>query len=255
MIIRRSNRIWIGLMGALIGAGALGFGVALLDDSVNDPLANAEPLIVTIGYGDIENAIAAPGEIASPAQAADPDTLTVATEVFETDVGAVLQAVAVYFTTLRSPESRWYGSGIRVGPDRGSADGAASYTVLFDVDNASGEIVPGMATQSFFVTSAATDVLVVPVGALRFADGAGETRLASVEAVRPDGRIESRDVVVGARDRVSAEVISGLAAGDRVVAGTLIPERGITEAARRPGSGRGRADDRFFEPMPGARRP
>jgi hypothetical protein len=39
--------------------------------------------------------------------------------------------------------------------------------------------------------------------------------------VLADGTVEDREIVLGARDRANAEVVSGLAAGDRVIAGTL----------------------------------
>jgi macrolide-specific efflux system membrane fusion protein len=51
-----------------------------------------------------------------------------------------------------------------------------------------------------------------------------EPRHATVELVLPEGGREVREVVVGAMDRVNAEVISGLEEGDRVVAGIVLPE-------------------------------
>jgi macrolide-specific efflux system membrane fusion protein len=50
---------------------------------------------------------------------------------------------------------------------------------------------------------------------------ANEPRNATVEFVRHDGTTEVREVVVGAMDRVNAEVISGLREGDKVVAGII----------------------------------
>jgi macrolide-specific efflux system membrane fusion protein len=49
-----------------------------------------------------------------------------------------------------------------------------------------------------------------------------EPRNATVEFVRPDGSTETREVVVGAMDRVNAAVISGLSAGDQVIAGIVL---------------------------------
>lgn len=51
-----------------------------------------------------------------------------------------------------------------------------------------------------------------------------EPRNATVEVVLPDGGRETREIVVGAMDRVNAEVISGLKEGDQVVAGLVIPQ-------------------------------
>jgi macrolide-specific efflux system membrane fusion protein len=48
-----------------------------------------------------------------------------------------------------------------------------------------------------------------------------QPRNATVQLVQEDGTTITREVVVGASDRVNAEVISGLVEGDRVVAGVV----------------------------------
>lgn len=48
-----------------------------------------------------------------------------------------------------------------------------------------------------------------------------EPRQATVQLVQADGSFVTREVMIGVTDRVNAEVISGLEAGDRVVAGIL----------------------------------
>ncbi|MDX1561984.1 MAG: efflux RND transporter periplasmic adaptor subunit [Gammaproteobacteria bacterium] len=48
-----------------------------------------------------------------------------------------------------------------------------------------------------------------------------EPRHATVQVVRDDGTTETREIVVGASDRVNAEVISGLEPGERVIAGIV----------------------------------
>lgn len=48
-----------------------------------------------------------------------------------------------------------------------------------------------------------------------------QPRNATVQVVLEDGSRETREIVVGASDRVNAEVISGLAEGDRVLAGII----------------------------------
>jgi macrolide-specific efflux system membrane fusion protein len=48
-----------------------------------------------------------------------------------------------------------------------------------------------------------------------------EPRNATVQVVLADNSRETREIVVGAMDRVNAEVISGLEPGERVVAGVI----------------------------------
>jgi macrolide-specific efflux system membrane fusion protein len=140
-----------------------------------------------------------------------------------------------------------------VNPVPDTSAGVAVFTVRFDVDDSGGELAPGMTAQVFFITSSARNVLTVPVGALTLGARDGDTRRATVAAVRPDGETEHRDIVVRAMDRVNAEVVAGLAAGDRVIAGTVLPPAEISE---RPGDfrrDRARYEERFFEREPGVR--
>lgn len=55
-------------------------------------------------------------------------------------------------------------------------------------------------------------------------------REATVKVVRDDGTSEERKVVIGVTSRVKAEVVSGLAAGEKVIAGILQPK---TDEAQR----------------------
>jgi macrolide-specific efflux system membrane fusion protein len=249
-----ANRPWIVLIAVLIAVSAIGFLPGIKGNGEDDPLVIAEPLIVTIAYGDIENAIPAPGVLRASeiAEIADLATLTVDTEVFEGDISAVKGAARVYFTTLGAGDRRWYGDGIRVNPNPVMRYNSVHYSVRFTVDNATGELFPGVMTQVFFVTSSAENVLTVPIGALKLVAANGDTRSATVDVVRPDGTIENREIVVNAEDRVNAELVSGLEAGDRVIAGTLLPEVVLIEGERDNGRRRPRDDDRFFRPPPDA---
>ena len=245
-------------------------------------------------------------------QIADLTTLTVETEISEADIQALQAGVDVYFTTLGSGDRRWYGTLRKIDPMGTVSNNVVMFNGSFDVDNSDGELYPNMTTQVFFVTSAARNVLTVPLGALTFvepetpnggemagrqagpgggdreamieqfrqgggeitpemrqrfeqmrANGGGrqggnggggfpgggefpgfgqdqgaapaglglagsialnEPRHATVQVVRDDGTRETREIVVGAQDRVNAEVISGLEAGERVVAG-IVQER------------------------------
>ncbi|MDO9319403.1 MAG: efflux RND transporter periplasmic adaptor subunit [Gammaproteobacteria bacterium] len=221
---------------------------------------------------------------------ADLSTMTVQTEISEADIGSMKTGMDIYFTTLSGGSRRWVGTLRQVLPTPVIENNVVLYTGLFDVDNADGALLPEMTAQVFFITSAARAVLMVPVGALTFADaplpegafpaGAGapagarlppdasgapagtpvnaeaaaaavrqaiqsgqrpppganggrrgrpgaapgETparRLATVRVIGADGIEQERNVVVGITSRVNAEVISGLVAGEQVIAGIL----------------------------------
>ena len=111
------------------------------------------------------------------------------------------------------------------------------YTALFDVANPDKNLMSQMTAQVFFVLGAAHNIVIVPVAALKYADtakpgaavrqsggrkrGAPRRRTATVTVVLPSGAHEDRAVVVGITNRVDAEIVSGLAPGEKVIAGTL----------------------------------
>lgn len=107
---------------------------------------------------------------------ADLSTMTVQTEISEADIGNMKTGMDIYFTTLSGGSRRWVGALRQVLPTPVIENNVVLYTGLFDVDNADGALLPEMTAQVFFITSAARDVLTVPVGALTF-----------VEAPMPEG--------------------------------------------------------------------
>lgn len=148
---------------------------------------------------------------------ADLTIMTVQADVSEADVGRLRVGTPVYFTTLGGRERRWTGSIRQILPTPEIVNNVVFYPVLFDVANNDGTLLPEMTAQVFFVTDSATDVLKIPVGALIYSDGRSD--VATVELVGPDGERETRQVSLGLNDRISAEVLSGLEEGDRVIAG------------------------------------
>lgn len=166
---------------------------------------------------------------------ADLSAMTVWTEVSEADVRRVRAGLPVYFTTLDGLDGaaprRWTATVRQVLPappvpegqtgtkaSGGSAPGAAKavvYTVLFDVDNTDGELMPRMTAQVGFVTAQARGVIVVPLAALAAVEGGQGGYTARV--LDTSGKPVVRPVRVGIRSRHLAEVREGLAEGDRLV--------------------------------------
>ncbi|MGB6103235.1 MAG: efflux RND transporter periplasmic adaptor subunit, partial [Pusillimonas sp.] len=115
---------------------------------------------------------------------ADLSGMTVWTEVSEADVRRVKAGMPVFFTTLGGGEDaprRWESTVRQVLPtppappasESGAPQAAAkavAYTVLFDVDNTDGELMPQMTAQVVFITAQAKQVLAAPLAALQRAD-------------------------------------------------------------------------------------
>lgn len=165
---------------------------------------------------------------------ADLGAMTAWTKVSEADIRRVRVDMPLYFTTLGGDGRRWHGKVRQVlpaPPVTPSASGesaavpqmvkAVQYTVLFDVANDDGELMPQMTAQVTFVTAAAHDVLTAPLAALQPVEG--QAGLFSARVLEASGRAAAREVRVGARSRQRVEVIEGLGEGELLVIGERAP--------------------------------
>jgi macrolide-specific efflux system membrane fusion protein len=162
-------------------------------------------------------------------------TMTVYTQVSEADVPKLRLGMDAYFTTLGNSTRRYPGTLRQLLPTPTVVNNVVLYTALFDVDNPDKNLMSQMTAQVFFVLGATQNVVTVPVAALKYADAAGprtarrqsgqhgagaRRRAATVTVLLFSGVSEVRNVVVGITNRVDAEIVSGLAPGEKVIAGT-----------------------------------
>jgi macrolide-specific efflux system membrane fusion protein len=181
---------------------------------------------------------------------ADLSTMTVQTQVSEADVSKLRVGMDVYFTTLGGEGKRYYGKLRQVNPTPEVVNNVVLFNALFDVPNPAGELMTQMTAQVFFVLASAKDAILVPVSALQPVPRAGGGRgarggarrtgkvevdprsrfsgkQAMVRVVDDQGKVEERRVEVGAMNRVAAAIVSGLAPGERVVAGLRGSDRSV----------------------------
>ncbi|MEZ5528032.1 MAG: efflux RND transporter periplasmic adaptor subunit [Gammaproteobacteria bacterium] len=101
---------------------------------------------------------------------ADLTLMTVEAEISEADIGNLKKGMEIYFTTLAGGNRRWTGTLRQILPTPVVESNVVLYTGLFDVENQDSSLLPEMTAQVFFITSAARNVLTVPLGALSFID-------------------------------------------------------------------------------------
>jgi macrolide-specific efflux system membrane fusion protein len=188
---------------------------------------------------------------------ADLATMTVQAQVSEADVPKLHIGMDVYFTTLGGNTRRYYGKLRQIPPTPTVVNNVVLYDALFDVENPNQALMTQMTAQVFFVASSAKDAVLVPLAALRpvaaegrprgpraagAGTGAGAARKdagerasgidprsqyangrALVSVVGADGKVSDRDVKVGVMNRVSAQIVSGVEPGEKVVIGTKAP--------------------------------
>ncbi|MBP9064284.1 MAG: efflux transporter periplasmic adaptor subunit, partial [Aquabacterium sp.] len=91
---------------------------------------------------------------------------------------------------------------------------------LFDVDNPEGKLRVAMTAQVFIVLDRADKTLVIPATALGQRDHKSGTY--DVKVLEGEGfqqSLSTRQVKIGLNNRVQAQVLSGLKAGEKVVVG------------------------------------
>ncbi|HDX8381286.1 TPA: efflux RND transporter periplasmic adaptor subunit [Aeromonas salmonicida] len=148
------------------------------------------------------------------------DTMTVEAQISEADVIWVSTGLPIYFTILGAPEHRYEARlrAIEPAPDSINDDTSSStttavyYNGLFEVSNLEGALRIGMTAQVHLVLATERNALVIPAIAL-----SGDR----VQVVDGAGKLQWRQVKVGLNNKVDAQILSGLEAGESVVVSQL----------------------------------
>lgn len=166
------------------------------------------------------------------------DTMTVGAQISEADVIRVKAGQTVYFMILGDPHKRYYGklrsiepapasvqaesgTGAASGGGSGNTSTAVYYNGQFEVPNPKGELRIAMTAQVSIVLGEAKGVLTIPSAALGQRDVDGNYL---VQVVGKDGKPTPRRVTIGLNNNASAQVLSGLAVGEKVVVGEVSAE-------------------------------
>ncbi|MDR6433964.1 efflux RND transporter periplasmic adaptor subunit [Brucella pseudogrignonensis] len=166
---------------------------------------------------------------------ADLTVMTVEAQVSEADISKLKPGMPVYFTLLGQPEKRFTGTLRQIKPTPQTDNNVVLYYALFDVPNPTGELMINMSAQVYFVLDSAENVLVVPTAALNTKSDKDGKPQTTVQVVDKSGATTERAVEVGVRNRVQAEIKSGLEEGDKVVVTSASGAAGSSQRGRRPG--------------------
>ena len=177
------------------------------------------------------------------------DTMTIKAQISEADVPRVKTGMPVYFSLLGDPDTR-YDTTLRavepgpttLGADTSNGGSATSssaataiyYNGIFDVPNPQGKLRISMTAQATIVLDKVKGVLLVPSAALgaKGKDGRYTVRVVSEAAASAGkGMPQDRLVRIGLNNRVQAQVLEGLKAGERVVTSEAPAPGGAASAA------------------------
>ncbi|WP_217426246.1 efflux RND transporter periplasmic adaptor subunit [Pandoraea terrigena] len=233
--------------------------IASLDAQIDEARISVNTAEVNLGYTRIVapmdgTIVAVPvqaGQTVNASQSAptivtmaDLGTMTVKAEISEADVLRVKPGMPVSFTVLGDPDNAYHArlASIDPGPESYSSDSsslsssstsatssssssssssstsstAIYYYGLFDVPNPNGKLRISMTAQVAITVASHKQVMTLPASAL---GARGDDGRYTVLVLGPDGRPQPHRVSVGINNTVSAEILSGLKVGDKVVIG------------------------------------
>ncbi|MEI9412288.1 efflux RND transporter periplasmic adaptor subunit [Mesorhizobium salmacidum] len=165
------------------------------------------------------------------------DVMRARVQVSEADVARVKVGQPVHFTTAGDRKTNRASVVMEVepapstlltnrGPPGSGCSGgpqAVCYNVVFEAPNTDGKLLPMMTAEVTITVSAVDNVLLAPRGALVGPDPQG---LYYAKVEKGDGATESRRVRVGLVNQTHAEIVAGLAEGEKII---LQKDSGITD--------------------------
>jgi macrolide-specific efflux system membrane fusion protein len=239
---------------ALIKQASVAVNTAGVNLGYTQILAPIDGVVVAIQtkQGQTVNAVQSAPTIVKLANLA---TMTIRAQISEADVVHVHPGQVVYFTILGEPDRRFYARLRAIEPAPDSITNATStaaspattaavyYIGLFEVANPDGVLRPSMTAQVYIVLANAKQALTVPSAALTAASPGRYTVRVLADPKKPPA---TRAVQIGINNNVSAQVLSGLKAGEKVIVG----EGPAKEAPSKPpgspgGAPRGRGQVRI----------
>nr|WP_255607221.1 efflux RND transporter periplasmic adaptor subunit [Ancylobacter sp. Lp-2] len=181
------------------------------------------------------------------------DTMTVRTEISEADIVRVKPGQPLYFTVLGEPDRRYDATlgFIEPAPESIRSDSSFStstttssssssssssseaiyYNGVFDVPNPEGRLRTYMTAEVRIVLGSAKSTLTIPAAALGARDGEGRYQ---VRIANANGSVSTRPVEIGLNNKITAQVLSGLEEGERVVIDQATGQT-ATASSRPPG--------------------
>lgn len=98
----------------------------------------------------------------------DLESMQILASVDESDIGLIREGQLARFTVQAYPDETFTGRVKQVRLQSTTTENVVSYTVVVDVENPAGKLLPGMTATVEFLTASVRDVLTVPNAALRF---------------------------------------------------------------------------------------
>jgi macrolide-specific efflux system membrane fusion protein len=217
-----------------------------LSDQMKVATATVNTAKANVGYtkitapmaGEVVSITTLQGQTVNANQAApiilrigDMSTVTVWAQVSEADIVHVKPGQDVYFTILGDTR-RWKGKIRQIRPTPQIINNVVFYDALFEVPNPDHELEIHMTAKVFISLPQARGVLLIPVAAIGDASAGTKT---TVRVLKADGAVEQREITIGIKSEISAEVTDGLKEKELVVIGTVTAQKAVHTGKVQPG--------------------
>ena len=172
--------------------------------------------------------------------------MQVIADVDEADIGLVKEGQVVMFTVDAFPDEHFEGSVTQVRLEPIVTSNVVTYEVVIDAPNPDLKLKPGLTASITVLIHEKTDVLMIPLRALRFQpedehgqplkpeSGKTAPGMKSVW-VQTAGNLMNKNVRLGISDGIYTEVTEGLQAGERVITGIQVPMSASGMKQMKPG--------------------
>ncbi|MGX2987244.1 efflux RND transporter periplasmic adaptor subunit [Ursidibacter sp. B-7004-1] len=173
-------------------------------------------------------------------QIADLSKVLVKPEISEGDITKVKAGMAVEFSTLSDPDTKYQGVINSVDPamttltdnqyaENVSDTQAVYYYANIVMDNTDNKLRIGMTTQNTITVESLENVLVVPTLTLK-----KQQNKVFVKVLSANNQMDQREVTIGLNDDVNTQILSGLSAGEKVISSELQNNEKVGNAVRTP---------------------
>lgn len=160
--------------------------------------------------------------------------MRVIADVDEADIGQVREGQKVIFRVDAFPDEYFEGAVTQVRLEPIVTSNVVTYEVVIDAPNPDLKLKPGLTASITVLIHEKTDVLMIPLRALRFQPGdehgqplkpeSGKTAPGMKSVwVQAAGNLINKNVRLGISDGIYTEVTEGLQAGERVITGIQVP--------------------------------
>ena len=169
--------------------------------------------------------------------------MRVIADVDEADIGQVKEGQKVIFTVDAFPDEHFEGSVTQVRLEPIVTSNVVTYEVVIDAPNPDLKLKPGLTASITVLTHEKTNVLMIPLRALRFQPEeetveivvqAGTAGRKSVWIQTAEG-LKSKNVLTGISDGIYTEVTEGLQTGEKVITGIHLSAKATESIKSKPG--------------------